>query len=100
MDAVSGVGMIILQIYVAVTKARAKRIGAVASAWNAGDVSPPGRSRRSDSRASQAFECMHTLGALAFTYYYLVCVAGWQAKVVRCGAGLQKWGLFRCVKPL
>lgn len=31
-------------------------------------------------------------------YEYLV--HGWEAKVVRCGAGLQKWGLFTCAKPL
>ena len=24
---------------------------------------------------------------------------GWKAKVVRCAAGLQTWGLFECVKP-
>ncbi len=30
-------------------------------------------------------------------YDYLM--EGWRAKVVRCAAGLQTWGLFHCVKP-
>ena len=30
---------------------------------------------------------------------YTYLLDGWKAKVVRCGAGLQKWGLFKCTKP-
>lgn len=27
-------------------------------------------------------------------------VSGWEAKLVRCGAGDQKWGLFTATKPI
>jgi hypothetical protein len=66
-------GLVILPIFFSVTTVCAKGL-ALPQAWCAGDVSPPGRSRQSDSRASFS-RMQHTPGVIILPMFSkAVCV--------------------------